>query len=62
MTEAAMELIQKDLSELKEKINRIESILREDYELSDWAKKELKKARAEKVSISHKEIMRKYAR
>ena len=41
---------------------RIENLPEEDYELSDWAKGELKKAREEVKSktISHEEIMKKY--
>ncbi len=61
MTEAAIKTIHEDLIKIKEKVDRIEHILKEDYELSDWAKKELKKARKEDKSISHKDIMKKYA-
>nr|MBI4157141.1 hypothetical protein [Candidatus Woesearchaeota archaeon] len=61
MPEIAMKTIHEDLIEIKERIGKIEHILEEDYELSDWAKEELKKARAEKKSISHEEIMKRYA-
>ena len=61
MSEVAIKTIHEDLIEIKERIGKIEHLLEEDYELSDWAKEELKKARAEKKSISHKEIMKKYA-
>jgi len=61
MSEAAIKTIHEDLIEIKERIGKIEHILEEDYELSDFAKEELKKARAEKKSISHKEIIKRYA-
>ena len=61
MSEVAIKTIHEDLIEIKERIGKIDNILEEDYELSDFAKKELKKARAEEKSISHKELMKNYA-
>ena len=42
-------------------IKEIKLFIKEDFELSDWAKKELKKSRLESTSVSHKDILKKYA-
>lgn len=58
-----MEKIYKSITDLKSDVKYIKHLMEEEYELSDWAKDELKKAREEMKSktISHKEIMKKYA-
>jgi len=61
MSETTIKAIHQDLIELRFKVEKIEHIIEENYELSDWAKKQLKKARTEKKPISHKDIMKKYA-
>ena len=44
MAEITNEMVYENIVEIKEKIDRIEHMLEEDFELSDEAKKELKKA------------------
>ena len=43
--ETTLETVHKDLLQLKKDISYIKSVLREDFELSDYAKKALKEAR-----------------
>lgn len=52
--------IHKEVLELKKDIKEIILFIKEDFELSDWAKNELKKSRLENISISHKDILKKY--
>jgi len=52
--------LHKDLLSLRKEVKEIKLYVKEEFELSDWAKKELKKARAESKTISHDEIMKKY--
>ena len=40
-----LEIINKNIENLYNEVKLIKSILSEEYELSEWAKKELKKAR-----------------
>ncbi len=53
--------IHEDVLELKKEIMEIKLFIKEDFELSDWAKNELKKARLEHKSVSHRDILKKYA-
>jgi len=46
---------------LRKEIKEIKLFIQEDFELSDWAKNELKKARLENKSVFHKDILKKYA-
>ena len=52
--------IHEEVLELKKEIREIKLFIKEDFELSDWAKNELKKARLKNKSVSHKNILRKY--
>ena len=61
MENITLEQIHKDVLELKYEIKEVKLFLKEDFELSDWAKSELKKVRLENKSISHKDILKKYA-
>ena len=53
--------IHEEVLELKKDIKEIILFIKEDFELSDWAKNELKKARLENKFISHKDILKKHA-
>ena len=53
--------IHEEVLELRKDIKEIILFIKEDFELSDWAKNELKKARLENKFISHKDILKKYA-
>jgi len=63
METVTLDVVYKELKDLKGEMTYLKHLLEEDYELSDWAKDELKKAREEMESktISHEEIMKKYA-
>ncbi len=56
-----LEKINNNVLAIKKELDKIKMLLEEEFELSDWAKQELKKARSEKKSISHEKIMKKYA-
>ena len=45
MESVTLEIINKNIENLYNEVKLIKSILSEEYELSEWAKKELKKAR-----------------
>ena len=45
METVTLETIHKDLEYIKDNIDFLKHVMEEEYELSDWAKKELKKAR-----------------
>ena len=63
METVTLDVVYKEIKDLKGEMTYLKHLLEEDYELSDWAKDELKKAREEMESktISHEEIMKKYA-
>ena len=63
METVTLDLVYKELKDLKGEMIHLKHLLEEDYELSKWAKDELKKAREEMKSktISHEKIMKKYA-
>ena len=61
MENLTLKKIHQDVRALREEVEEIKAYVKEEFELSEWAKTELKKARAESTSISHKEMMRKYA-
>ena len=54
----SLKLIHQDLEEIKKNIIVIKSILEEDYELSEYAKNELKKARKTPIFkyINHEDL------
>ena len=45
MKEVTLEVVNKNIERLYSEVELIKNILSEEYELSEWAKKELKKAR-----------------
>ena len=53
--------IMNELKAIRTELGEVKAIMKEDFELSAWTKKELKKARAETKGISHREIMKKYS-
>ena len=63
METVTLDVVYKEIKDLKGEMTYLKHLLEEDYELSDWAKDELKKAREEMESktFSHEEIMKKYA-
>ena len=63
METVTLDVVYKEIKDLKGEMLHLKHLMEEDYELSNWAKDELKKARKEMKSktISHEEIMRKYA-
>ena len=61
MENGKLEQIYEDIIELKRDIKEIKLFIKEDFELSDWAKDELKEARLGNKNISHKDILKKYA-
>lgn len=58
MEELTLGHIHKDLLEIKVELKRISSMIEEDFELSDEAKKELAEARKESLSeyIDHEDV------
>ena len=56
----SLEKMNKEIVQIKEELAEIKARLGEEFELSESAKKELKKAREEDEYVSHDEIMRKY--
>ena len=63
METVTLDVVYKEIKDLKGEVLHLKHLMDENYELSDWAKDELKKAREEMKSgtISHEEIMKKYA-
>ena len=61
MENVNLKQIYENVLELKKEIKEIKLFIQEDFELSDWAKNELKKARLGNKSVSHKDIIKKYA-
>ena len=63
MEAVTLDVVYKEIKDLKNEMVHLKHLMEEDYELSDWAKDELKKAREEMKTktISHEEIMKKYA-
>jgi len=63
METVTLDKVYKEIKDLKGDMIYIKHLLEEEYELSDWAKEELKKARKDMKSktIPHEEIMKKYA-
>ena len=55
-------LLRREVAELKRKVARIEVLVKEDYELSDWAKKELAIARTTPKGeyVKNKEILKEF--
>ena len=60
MESVNLKQINENILELRKELKEIKLFIKEDFELSDWAKNELKKARLENKSVSHKDILRKY--
>ena len=58
METVSLETIHKELHDLKKDIEFLKHIMSEEFELSDWAKKELAEARKVPDSelISHEEV------
>ena len=61
MESISLKQVHREVLELKKEIKEIKLLIKEDFELSDWAKDELKKARLENSATSHKDILKKYA-
>ena len=61
MEQLTLEKLQDDVLKIKEELREIKLYVKEDFELSSWAKKELKKTRTEPTTISHKKVMKRYA-
>ena len=53
MENVNLKQIYENVLELKKEIKEIKPFIQEDFELSDWVKNELKKARLENKSVSH---------
>ncbi len=64
METVTMETLHKDIKKLCGEVKLIRNIISEEYELSDWTKKELKEARAVPDSglISHEEAKKRILR
>lgn len=64
MESVTLNTIYKELTDIKGEIKFLKRIIQEDYELSDWAKEELKEARAVPNSklVSHEEVKKRILR
>ena len=54
----SMKEINESLMKLQRDVELIKNVLMSEGELTDWAKKELERARKEKKTISHEELKR----
>ncbi len=63
METVTLSVVYNEIKDLRGEMIHLKHLMGEDYELSNWAKDELKKAREEMKTktISHEEIMNKYA-
>ena len=54
--------INKDIQEIKIVLNKVMYVLEEDFDLSEAAKKELKKARSEPISeyVDHEDVLNEF--
>ena len=59
----SLKQVHAELKEVKVELKRLNAVLREDFELSETAKKELVKARKEPISkyIDHKEVLKEFS-
>ena len=57
-----LEKLNKDIQEIKVELHKISHFLKEDFELSDKTKEELKKARSESLSeyVDHKDVLKEF--
>lgn len=64
MTSVSLEEVYEEIKELKIELKRISALLEEDFELSEYAKKELREAREEPLSnyTSHKEVLKEFSK
>ena len=62
METITLEHIHKDLVDVKSELKRLSSVIAEDFELSDWAKKELEEARKEPLSsyVDHEKVLKEF--
>ena len=56
MENVTLETLNKNIDKLYSEIEFIKHLLSEEQELSDWAKRELEKARKEKKTVSHEDL------
>jgi len=58
METVTLNVVNRNIKKLYDEVRLIRNIVSEEYELSDWAKKELREARAipESELISHEEV------
>ncbi len=63
MKTITLEHLHNEVLGIKKELKRISFILREDFELSDGAKKELKEARKEPISsyVDHEEVLKEFS-
>ena len=58
-----LEQIHQDIIGLKKEMKYLKALIKEDFELSDSAKKELEEARGEPLSsyVDHKEVLKEFS-
>jgi hypothetical protein len=63
MTQVTLNKLNEDIQDIKRTLHKIVHILREDFELSDEAKKELTRSRNEDVStyVDHADVLKEFA-
>ncbi len=63
MENVILNVVYKEIQDLKSVVTYLKHLLEEEYELSNWAKEELKNAREEMKTktITHEDIIKKYA-
>jgi hypothetical protein len=60
MSSTTMKQINEEINSIRVELRELKAKVDEDFELSQHAKEELKKARAEKDFISHEEVMKRF--
>ncbi len=63
MAQITLEMIHKDIKDLKMEVHRIHSLIEEDYPLKAEIKEELKKSRKEPLSgyVDHQDVVREFS-
>lgn len=61
MTNVTLQTIHREITEIKNTLEYLKHLMKENYELSDWAKKEIAAARRipDAKLISHEELRKK---
>lgn len=61
MSETSLDTVYKEVKNLKKDVRELKMELREDFELSDWAKRRIKEYKKSKEKVPHRKIKEKFS-